>query len=63
MLEQLSDTAATPSHRTPGVKALILGTLYAAAVFFAVAFSPNMGFISHQNAAPGRVAMLELGSR
>jgi hypothetical protein len=45
-----------PTKSEPALRVLVLSTVYAVAVFFAVAFSPNMGFVAHHNIPTGHVA-------
>lgn len=56
-------TPNAPSAGETARNALLLGTVYAVAVFFAVAFSPNMGFVTPPgHATPdGRLAMMIQG--
>lgn len=56
-------TPTAPSTGETGRNALLLGAVYAVAVFFAVAFSPNMGFIGQPGpaASDGRLAMMIQG--
>lgn len=45
-----------PARGEPALRVLVLGAVYAVAVFFAVAFSPNMGFVAHRNIPTGHIA-------
>lgn len=47
----------SPPKRETALRVLVLGTIYAVAVFFVVALSPSMGFITpHPTGEIGRVA-------
>lgn len=60
MSEHCCTSTADPSQGTPVLNALALAAIYSVAVFFAVAFSPNMGFISPPSlaGAANRIAMV-----
>lgn len=40
------EPTAVPFRDDTALRVLVLGAVYAAAVFFAVAFSPTMGFVT-----------------
>lgn len=54
----IEDQAARPSRKgDTALRLLVLGTLYALAIFFVVAMSPSMGFVTpHPIGEVGRVA-------
>lgn len=55
MSEEAQPTPANKSDTT--LRILVLGTIYALAVFFVVALSPSMGFVTpHPTGEVGRVA-------
>lgn len=57
MSESHSLSGAETRGREPTLNALVLGAVYAAAVFFAIAFSPNMGFVAHPQPATRTLAV------
>ncbi|MGE5478019.1 MAG: hypothetical protein ACM3Q1_15285 [Bacteroidales bacterium] len=54
----IEDQAARPPRKgDTALRLLVLGSLYALAIFFVVAMSPSMGFVtSHPVGEVGRVA-------
>lgn len=49
-----------PGDGETALRILVIGSLYAAAVFFAVAFSPAVGFVNiHAMGDSGRIASAE----
>lgn len=48
--------AADPVRDDTSLRVLMLGAVYAAAIVFAVAFSPNMGFATPDAAPPPHLA-------
>lgn len=55
MSEESQHTPTSKSDTT--LRILVLGTIYALAVFFVVALSPSMGFVTpHPTGEVGRVA-------
>lgn len=54
----------TASKRETLLRVLVLGTMYALAVFFVIAFSPSMGVVAPQPAGDaGSVAAVEPARR
>lgn len=55
--------ARAPGEGETALRVLVIGSLYAAAVFFAVAFSPAIGFVNlHAAKDGGRIASAETTS-
>lgn len=52
------ETSPTPTNKSDTtLRVLVLGAIYAVAVFFVVALSPSMGFVTpHPTGEVGRVA-------
>ena len=60
MSDDLSLFTAESRQGTHVLNTLALGAIYAASMFFAVAFSPNMGYVAHPqgSSANSRVAAI-----
>lgn len=57
----LPTITGAPAHGDgdTALRVLVIGSFYAVAVFFAVAFSPAIGFVHLHQAEPGRIAAAE----